>query len=487
MNAYEKELLASPYVPTLPTVALRILDLAQQDQPDIEALASVISCDPSLSAKVVSLINSAAYGLSREIVSLREAVTYLGINPVRSVALSFSLIAALRGEREPLVGLDDVWRSSLMTALAARRLANETGGWDAEEAFLAGLLSDSGSLLMYKMVPEYPSIVRRFWEGEADLLELERAHLETDHMRLGAFLLESWNFPPALARVIGSHHDSSALEAGSAEELRARVLSAAWLCSRALCAPGFATEAATLEHHVSVLLGLSAPVVHAIAAELPDELRETAGFFEIPVNEQRGFDEILEATNRALSTISIEAEQRASAAEANADAFNDLLGNDALPLFSDRPAFEHLVDVVHRRARETRGSYGVMLLDFSELKELSGEEGATEDAVIQEACVRATGCLRSSDRAARLGRDQIGILLPGCPADALRKAGARVQSAIEAESIETPTGPLECRVGVGLAASTPHRDGLDHRTLLSLAGSAADRARTSPDRIVTGS
>ncbi|MEE8556550.1 MAG: HDOD domain-containing protein, partial [Myxococcota bacterium] len=130
MNEFERQLIESPRLPTLPGVAQRVLELCNQDNGDLIELADTISYDPSVTTRVLRLINSAMYGLAREIISIREAVLYLGFNAVRSVALSFSLVRSLHGEEsEELRG---VWHTSLMNALAARRLAHEMGGWDEE-------------------------------------------------------------------------------------------------------------------------------------------------------------------------------------------------------------------------------------------------------------------------------------------------------------------------------------------------------------------
>ena len=289
MNDFERHLIGSPSLPTLPAVAQRILEVCSRDETDLIELSNTISYDPAIATKVLRLINSPAYGLCREIVSMREAVLYLGFNAVRSIALSFSILRTFRGEDGPSTeGLDELWRTSLAGALAAQRLAREVGGWDSEEAFLSGLIADCGVLLMYKEVPEYPSIVARFRQGEADLLDLERADLPTNHMRIGALLLEAWSFPVHFRTVIDAHHDPSRLAGDSSLEIRVRVLNSAWLCARALTVPGFEADILRLDHRVARLLGLPVAVVRAIASELPDEIREVASLFELPSrHEQR--------------------------------------------------------------------------------------------------------------------------------------------------------------------------------------------------------
>jgi diguanylate cyclase (GGDEF)-like protein len=498
MNGFERKLLDSPALPTLPSVAQRILELVTDERTSVTQLASVISCDPSLSTRVLGLINSPMYRMNREVVSLREAVLYLGLNSVRSVALSFTLISSLRGDRESSRALDNLWRTSLMNALAARRLASETGGWDAEEAFLAGLVADCGSLLMFKMVPSYRALVQRFHQGEADLLDLERANIDSDHMRVTALLAAKWNFPDAFRRLIAAHHDPSLLEAGSREEHRARILNAAWLVARALTVPGFVAESASLDQHVSVLLGLAPPLVRAIASELPDEVREAARFFEIPMEDQKSFEDLLEQANQSLAELALRAEQTSSeladTVASKDGAFEELgrelsegVDTDASGLVS-RGGFERMLDAFHRRARQVRNSIGIMLIEVAELKPIEGACRADVPVeVLAEIAERTARCLRGTDRIAHFGERQLAVLVPGCAIESLRRAGDRVQRGIESAPIDTGSGLVDCQVGIGLAASTPDRDGLDPRSLLRLACSAVDRSRSSPDRIVVAS
>ncbi|MFQ5696692.1 MAG: HDOD domain-containing protein [Myxococcota bacterium] len=498
MNDLERKLLGSPSLPTLPVVAQRILELLQDSDVDLSRVASVLSCDSSLTARVLRMINSPLYGLARPVVSLREAVLYLGINAVRSVALSFSFISTFPPGSEGQA-LEDLWRTSLMNALAARRLAGEVGGWDAEEAFLAGLIADCGAMLLLKQLPEYGALVQRFCQGEADLLDLERASVDTDHMRVASLLLEHWNFPEPLRLVLATHHDPSPLPPGSSEELQARILTGAWLCARTLSVPGFSGEAASLPQHLSILLGLSIAPARAIISELPDELREVAGFFQIPVAQQRSWHELLGEANEELSRLAIDAERSAedtaAAAEAELADLSDLrtqltdrLAHDPNAPLLSRPSFERVLEAYHGQARRSRHSLGLMLIELEDLKSIEARFGpAAVDGAMAQAAERVLRQMRSGDWLGRFGVAQIAVLVSRCPSGALRRAAERVRQSLEQSPLELAEGSFRCSATIGLASSDPHRDGLDPRALSALVASALDRARASSEAIVSAS
>ena len=488
MNELERKLLQSPSVPTVPRVAQKLLDLLNQGEVELSQLADLISVEPSLTVKIIRLINSPLYGLAREITSLRDAVLYLGLNSIRSVALSFSFFSTF--SRDPSGGerLDALWRTSLMNALAARRLANELGGWDVEEAFLAGLVADCGTLLMHRGVPEYAGILDRFYSGEADLLELEQRCLETTHTRLGGLLLEAWRFPKQLVELVTFHHDPTLAPADASAELQARTLLAAWLCARALTVPGFTDKMTSLEHRISGLLGIPVVVARGIVTELPTELRETAALFEIPAEEQRSYDELLDEANQALSRLALEADQSArdlaGTLALGRTAFGDVPAPGQEPENLDaetgllcRPAFERLLDAFHRRAREIHRPIGLIIFEVENLKSIAEHQGhAVTLEVLAGIGERVSRLTRQTDYTARLAEDQIAVLAPGCGGPNLAQAAERIRFGIEQGALETSAGPVSCQVVVGLASTTPHKDAIDPQTLVSFACSAVDRA-----------
>ncbi len=496
MNRLEHKLVKSPSVPTIPMVAQKLLQLLNRGSVELSQLADLISVDPGLTIKVIRLINSPLYGIEREITSLRDAVVYLGMNAVRSVALSFSFLSAFPADGKSGDRVNGLWRTSLMNGLAARRLASELGGWDVEEAFLAGLVADVGTLLMYRAVPEYPELVDRFYGGEADLLELEQQHLETTHPVLGSLLLEAWKFPPHLIELIKFHHDPTLVESDSEMEQRARVLYSAWLCARALTVPGFTDKISSLEHRVSGVLGIPVVVARGIAAELPRELHETASVFEVPAEEQRSYDELLDEANQTLSRLALEADQSArdlaGTLAVGRTAFRQIPDPGAEPGNLDaetgllsRPAFDSVLEALHRRAREIHRPLGLMVFQIENLKSILEHNGRE---VVLEALAkigkRVLRLIRQTDYCARLSDDQIAVLAPGCSAPDLLNAGERVRFGFEDGSLSTSAGPVSCQVIAGLASATPHKDAVDPQTLVGFATSALDRARLTPERLV---
>ena len=496
MNELEQSLINSPTLPTVPKVAQRLLELIQDENVTLSDLQDLISVDVALSAKIIRLINSPLYGLSREVLSIKDAALYLGLNTVRSIALSFSLLSTFSNDAGKDDALDAIWQTSLMNALATRRLASEFGGWDPEEAFLSGLLADCGVLLFHLKLPEYAQILQRFEAGEADLLELEQTSLGTSHARIGGLLLDAWKFPTSLSEIVSLHHDTEAAHLDSPIGLRVRTLHAAWQYARTLTVSGFTSGINQLEQRVSAMVGIPPTPARTLAMELPDELRETIACFEIPADRVRSYEDLLAEATQMLGQTMIEADQSAKelAEElaAGRRAFGDLRDRVTDPEDLDEEtgllnelAFEQLLESYHSRAKGIRRPIGLLIMtveNFKSISESEGREVALEG--LRQISERASHLTRQTDQWARFAENQIALLAPGCSSNNLRRAAERLRFGVEERALETSSGALPCQVAIGVAATNPHEDAVDFETLLGFASYAAKQAEHDAERIV---
>src|SRR5690606_33859710 len=134
-------------LPSPPAIALRIIDLAQQPDADLDATAEVIANDSALSARMLRIANSSLYADRRQVSTLAQALTLLGLNATLSLALGLSLSRTLRNG-QPHDEQAVLWRRSALAAMAARLLGEEVGLARLEELMLAGLLQDIGALAL---------------------------------------------------------------------------------------------------------------------------------------------------------------------------------------------------------------------------------------------------------------------------------------------------------------------------------------------------
>jgi HD-like signal output (HDOD) protein len=196
---------------SLPAVAIEVIQLTSNLQVDARELKECIERDPALTAKILRVVNSSLFGLSREVSDLNQALALLGTKPLKLLVLGFSLPEGLFAEvaREQL---DWYWRSTLVRAVAAREISEQLWNRPGDDAFLAGLLQDIGILVLLDQLREpYAQFLGRVIEERGNLDALEVESLGFDHTTLSAELLRNWNMPEVLVEAIAEKRDYQAL------------------------------------------------------------------------------------------------------------------------------------------------------------------------------------------------------------------------------------------------------------------------------------
>lgn len=199
---------------TLPEVTAQIMKTVEDPRSSASSLHKIISHDPALVARILKLVNSAFYGLPGQITSVDRAITLLGLNAVKNVAVAASLGQMFRGSKLcEGFSVRELWTHCVAVAVTARELARATKSKLAEEAFLGGMIHDIGILVALQAWPEKTrAVCKEVQSNGGNFSEVERRILGVDHSLLGKTLAEQWKFPVRCQEVAGFHHNPTALE-----------------------------------------------------------------------------------------------------------------------------------------------------------------------------------------------------------------------------------------------------------------------------------
>lgn len=197
-------------LPTPPLVFTQIVKVV--DDPDTSAyeVAAIIAEDPAMSAKVLRIINSAFYGLSGTVNSVKQAVVIIGLNGVKSLVVSTSVIDMFKGDRVGREFHDLFWRHSLAAAFGSRMLMRSLRPGDfaaSELSFSTGLLHDIGKMAMYMTSPEDCQRIFAAHGTPEEELRSERDAFGCTHAEVGEKLTQKWNLPADVSRAIAFHHE----------------------------------------------------------------------------------------------------------------------------------------------------------------------------------------------------------------------------------------------------------------------------------------
>jgi HD-like signal output (HDOD) protein/GGDEF domain-containing protein len=187
---------------SLPAVAVEVLALANDPLVDAAKLKECLERDPALVSKILRVVNSALFGLSRQVTDLSQAITLLGTRPLKLLVLGFTLPDVVSGETTG-EALSRYWKHTLTKAVAAREISQRAWRNSGDDAFLAGLLADLGMLAMIQGLGQpYVQVVNRVRSAHRDLAAVEQRALGFDHTQFTVQLLDLWGFPPALVEAI---------------------------------------------------------------------------------------------------------------------------------------------------------------------------------------------------------------------------------------------------------------------------------------------
>ena len=195
-------------LPTLPHILIKLIRACNDDNASLEQISTIIEKDPSLSGKILRLVNSAYYALPRKIGTIKQAVSYLGTNTTKNTAISASVLRAFdRTAGNATMNLKLFWWHSLRCAVTARLLARELRYPGPEEAFLAGLLHDIGRLVLWvNFRKEYGALLKEYVD-RPDLLLAGEMRLGLNHCEVGAWLLQRWNLQSFVSDAVLYHHE----------------------------------------------------------------------------------------------------------------------------------------------------------------------------------------------------------------------------------------------------------------------------------------
>src|ERR1700724_3746945 len=204
----KKRLLAviSKGLPTLPNYVLDLNALLSSASVDLKKVGSVIRTDPSLSAQVLRLCNSALFGLRRRVLSIEQAAVLLGTERLRTLVLTCSLMQ-FAGKTLTSAQLMSFWQHSFLCALLSERIARQVDYFEKEQAYLGGLLHDIGQLPLWTVAIEDEAKNRPppppAWP---DNLPVERDYFGMDHCKVGRSMAVAWDFMPSFIDVFENHH-----------------------------------------------------------------------------------------------------------------------------------------------------------------------------------------------------------------------------------------------------------------------------------------
>jgi len=464
-------------LPSLPAVALRVLQLTQAEDVSVGQIAEVVSQDPALTAKILKLVNSSFFGLPRKIVSLQQAMMVLGLRTVKVLVLSFSLVETLGQRKTDWFDYRSYWRRSVTTAVAAKMLSQEAAPDFRDEAFIAGLLSDLGILALAHVMPtEYKRICSESEMKVSALLPLEQQTFSLTHAEVGQSLLANWNIPEEICAAVGRHHSGQLDDLDDSAKRLAEVVFVASAISELFCESPSKDSLDAVHELMQIRLCLHATQIEDLLGALDRGVNEAARLLSVDIGQTVSYDEVREQAIVCLAQMSVRseverslAEHKAAATQKKAQELEKAAWTDGLTGLANRAAFDRHLAVVIEQSTRTGEHVGLILCDLDFFKKINDTYGHP----VGDEVLRATGgVLRQYNRedvfVARYGGEEFAIVIWKCGVERLAKLSSDVCNRLRQVRVFCGRDVIRVSASVG-AASTQVLNQPDARSLVCLA------------------
>ncbi len=212
-------------LPSLPDIYEALNTALVSGQSNARDIAQIVERDPVMSAKVLQLVNSAFFGLERQIYRLNEAVTILGVRLIRDLTLASHIFEAFpQGAEWTRFSFSQIHSRSMLVARFAQDICRSVKA-DRHvqgQAFLAGLLHDFGMIMLASHDPEeYRAVMNKASDLTQPLYVVEKMNIGVSHAEAGAYLLGLWNLPPKVIEAVLFHHFPGSSPSGDFQPLTA--------------------------------------------------------------------------------------------------------------------------------------------------------------------------------------------------------------------------------------------------------------------------
>jgi len=196
-------------LPSIPGIVRELIIELEQEYPSVERVAGLVSHDIALTAQILRLTNSAFFSLPVKATTPLQAVKLLGMDTIRDVILTAGVVGIFRGTREEAAVLERLSNNCLVIGQVAKEICEHWGLAKQEcgQAACAGVVSHLGTLLLQTAEHDhYMSAMEKMGQGNADIIEVEEEAFNTNHQKIGAYMLGLWGFALPIIEAVAYHH-----------------------------------------------------------------------------------------------------------------------------------------------------------------------------------------------------------------------------------------------------------------------------------------
>lgn len=485
-------------LPSPPAIAVKILKTVQNNEASVDELAKIISADPALTAKLLRVANSSFYAQSKRITSIERAITVLGMNVIKNIALSFAIAGNMKGDETGGFDFNYFWRRSVTSAVAAELLTAALEEKD-EDIFVTALLHDIGVLVLYVGKGEsYSKLFKERLASDIPLFELERQKFGFDHQMVGAALINDWGLPESIAVVTQYHHDHK----NAPENYRkaAEVLAFSGKLSAIYNEKDSAHQVRTLQDELAKIFHLKEDQIRDLVDRVASESIEILNTFEIDPGDIRPFSQMLQDANQQLGQLNLsyellvlelkEAKEKAERLAAELRIANsrlkELAFRDGLTGLYNHRYFQEMLEKQLSQSQRYQSELSLVMFDIDLFKNINDTYGhPVGDLVLINLARTAMSLVRATDIVARYGGEEFAVILPETGQKGMKVFAERLRRGVEKTITVAEGKKIKVTISVGGTSFTPDLLNITKEMLIDTADKALYASKNDGRNTVT--
>ena len=480
-------------LPTLSTVASKLISLTAKEDTTIFDITKLISQDISLSAKVLKVVNSSFYNFPNEVGTIQQAVAILGTNAVRSLVLSFSFLSMERGADSEGFSYEEFWEHSLAAAVSAKLLMGKICDDDTEEVFTVSLLANLGKLILAAAFTErYSEIFSRASQDEKSLSQLEEELIGADHAYIGCEAAHLWHFPESLTIPILNHHDPESYKGD--DPVMKRNIEIVYLAS---LLANILYSGKPIDYHrpfreqAKKRFSMDDEAIDDLLQRVHVEVAQAAEFFGIKIGGTLSIPELLQEANIELSLLNMSYEQinrelvkakikleKLTTELEEKNVYLESIANlDGLTEVYNHRYFQIFLEKELNRSLRRDLEMSLILCDIDNFKKFNDFHGhQVGDFVLREVCRVCSEQIRDYDLIARYGGEEFVFVLPETGTDAAMIVAEKLREAVATGEFMFEKMSYRVTMSLGVA-SLPSGGKIKRNELIEAADKALYQAK----------
>ena len=470
-----KIVLESPSLPTLPTVACKLISISSNEEVGMKDIANLLSKDTALSAKVLKIANSAFYDFPCKISTIQQAVSRLGMNAIKNLVFSFSFLSVKAKNKKAVFNYENFWEQSLSNAVAAKLIMAEIVKSDWDEIFVAGLLQNIGELIIAISLPQqYEQVLLETFKSGKSTFELEQQIIGADHAYIGYAVTKKWGFPTVLLTPIQYHHCPEGYKGDDKKlKLAVDVIYLSGIITSILYSNNPQKYHQKFLSEAKTILNFDDKSIDKILELVVSETTQTANLFSLHMENSKSIEEILQEANAALSAINLAYDQKNRELEEKSKHLEKLAHLDSLTEVYNHGYFQSFLEKEINLATRTNATLSLILADADSFKSFNDKYGhQTGDFILKELCKLMKKSLRDYDMIARYGGEEFAIVLVDTTGQEAQLVAEKLRESVAMHAFIDNDKKYTVTVSFGVAEIKPAVDNFTKNDFISFADKA---------------